>query len=197
MNVENQPLVDQSKILLPSMHLKLGQMKNFLKATNQEKAAFTYLWEKFPRLSEAELKEGIFIGTQIRDIIKDEYFDKLLQGDEKAAWDSFKFAVKVFLGNRRDQNYEELVNNLLQSYQKLGCNMSLKIHFVHSHLDFFPENCGEVSDEHGERFHQDISSMEKRYQGKWKCALLADYCWTLAIDAPNMEHKRQAKRKMK
>ena len=22
---------------------------------------------------------------------------------------------------------------------------------------FFPENCGEVSDEHGERFHQDIS----------------------------------------
>jgi len=31
--------------------------------------------------------------------MKDEYFDKLLQGDEKAAWDSFKFAVKVFLGN--------------------------------------------------------------------------------------------------
>ena len=68
---------------------------------NQEKAAFTYLWEKFPRLSEAKLEEGIFIGTQIRDIIKDEYFDKLLQGDEKEAWGSFKFVVKVFLGNRR------------------------------------------------------------------------------------------------
>ena len=26
----------------------------------------------------------------------DEYFDTLLQGDEKAAWDSFKFVVKVF-----------------------------------------------------------------------------------------------------
>ena len=47
--------------------------------------------------------------------------------------------------------------------------MSLKIHFLHSHLDFFPEDCGAVSDEHGERFHQDISSMEKRYQGKWNC----------------------------
>jgi hypothetical protein len=56
----------------------------------------------------------------------------------KAAWDSFKIVVKGFLGNRRAQNYEELVNNLLQSYQKLGCNMSLKIHFLHSHLDFFP-----------------------------------------------------------
>jgi len=38
---------------------------------------------------------------------------------------SFKFVVKGFLGNRRAQNYEELVNNLLQSYHKLGCNMSL------------------------------------------------------------------------
>ena len=72
------------------------------------------------------MKEGIFIGPQIRDIIKDEYFDKLLQGDEKAAWDNFKFAVKGFLGNRMAQHYEELVNNLLQNYQKLGCNMSLK-----------------------------------------------------------------------
>jgi len=62
MNVENQPLVEPSKILLPSMHLKLGLMKNLVKAMNQEEAAFTYLREKFPRLSEAKLKEGIFIG---------------------------------------------------------------------------------------------------------------------------------------
>jgi len=92
----------------------------------------------FSRLSKAKLKEGVFIGPQIRDLIKDEYFDTLLQGDEKAAWDSFKFVVKGFLGHRRAQNYEELVNNLLQSYQNLGCNMSLNIHFLHTHLDFFP-----------------------------------------------------------
>jgi len=35
MNVENQPLVEPSKILLFSMHLKLGLMKNFVKAMNQ------------------------------------------------------------------------------------------------------------------------------------------------------------------
>ena len=35
-------------------------------------------------------------------------------------------------------------------------------HFLGSHLDFFPENCGYVSDEHGERFHQDIAAMEGR-----------------------------------
>ena len=43
MNVQNQPLVDPSKIVLPSMHLTLGLMKNFVKAMNQEEAAFTYL----------------------------------------------------------------------------------------------------------------------------------------------------------
>jgi len=53
--------------------------------------------------------------------------------------------------------------------------MSLKIHFLHLHLDFFPENCGAMSDEHEEHFHQAISSMEKRYQGKWNCAMLANY----------------------
>jgi len=45
--------------------------------------------------------------------------------------------------------------------------MNLKIHFLESHLVFPPENLGEISDEHGERFHQDILAMEKRYQGKW------------------------------
>jgi len=87
--MENQPLVEQSKILLPSMHLKLGLMKKFLNTMNQEEAAFTYLREKFPRLSEAKLKEGISIGPQIRDLVKDEYFDKFLQCDKKTAWDSF------------------------------------------------------------------------------------------------------------
>jgi len=143
------------------------------------------------------LKKFIFIGPQIRDPIKDEYFDKLLQDDGKAAWDRFKFLVKEFLENRTVQNYEELLKNLLQSYHKLGCNMSLKIHFLHSHLDFFAENCSAVSDEHGERFYQDISSMKKRYRGKRNCAMLASYCWTLARDAPTVEYKRQAKRKKK
>ncbi|UYV81448.1 hypothetical protein LAZ67_20001231 [Cordylochernes scorpioides] len=59
-----------------------------------------------------------------------------------------------------------------------------KIHFLHSHLDFFPDNLGAVSDERGERFHQDISSMEKRYQGKWSPGMLADYCWTLKRGVP-------------
>ena len=52
---------------------------------------------------------------------------------------------------------------MLDANHKLGYNMSLKIHFLHSHLSFFPENMGSVSDEHGERFHQEIAEYEKRY----------------------------------
>jgi len=38
--------------------------------------------------------------------------------------------------------------------------MSLKIHFLKSHLDFFREKLGADSDEHGEKFHQEIMATE-------------------------------------
>ncbi len=77
----------------------------------------------------------------------------------------------------------------------MGCNMSLKTHFLDSHLNFFPSNCGAVSDEHGQRFHQDISSMWKRYQGKWSPEMLADYYWTVTRDVHFNAYKQQAKKR--
>jgi hypothetical protein len=38
--------------------------------------------------------------------------------------------------------------------------------FLHSNSNFFPPNLGALIDEHGEGFHQDVSSKEKRYAGK-------------------------------
>jgi len=81
------------------------------------------------------------------------------------------------------------VQDLLTSYKAMGCNMRLKNHFLESHLDVFPENLGEVSDEHGEKFHQDILAMEKRYQGKWTSNMLADYCWKLERDVPETNYR--------
>jgi len=45
--------------------------------------------------------------------------------------------------------------------------MSLLLHFLYSHLDFFPEKVIAISSEHGETFHHNISQIEKRYSGKW------------------------------
>jgi hypothetical protein len=98
--------------------------------------------------------------------------------------------VQIFLGNFKASNYRDIVGELLNSYKDMGCNMSLKMHFLDSHLYFFPENLGAVSDEHGEPFHQDISAMEKRYQGQWSVRMLADYCWMLKRDVPDVKHRR-------
>ncbi|GBM24149.1 hypothetical protein AVEN_167552-1 [Araneus ventricosus] len=66
----------------------------------------------------------------------------------------------------------------------MECNMLLKIHFLNSHLEFFPKDLVSVSDEHGERLHQDISNIGARYQVKWNPKMLANYCWTLKMDIP-------------
>ena len=147
---------------------------------------------KFPGISDAKIKEGVFIGPEIRDLIHDVNFDLTLNALERDAWVAFKDVVAGFLGNHKSNNYKEIVDTLLGSYKAMGCNMSLKIHFLHSHLEFFPENLGSVSDEQGERFHQDISLMEERSEGKWSPNMLADYCWNLKRDETYPNHKRMA-----
>ena len=58
------------------------------------------------------------------------------------------------------------------------------MHYLHldSHLDFFRPNLTDVSEEHGEGFHQDIQVMEKRYHGRWDEAMMGDYVWTLILE---------------
>ena len=57
--------------------------------------------------------------------------------------------------------------------------MSIKLHYLHSQLARFSENLCDASDEQGECFHQNISNMEVRYQGRWNAIMLADYCWSI------------------
>jgi hypothetical protein len=98
------------------------------------------------------------------------------------------------LGNNKADNYQEILERLLQSYEAIKY-MSLKIHFSHSHLDFFPQNLGAVIDEHGQRLHQDIAVMGKRYQGKWSFNMLSDYCWSIVRDVPENNYKRKSSAK--
>ena len=76
----------------------------------------------------------------------DTLFDAAIEGNKKIAWEAFKSVVSNFLGNNRAENYQEIAESLLDSYKTLGCNMPLKIHFLHIDLDLFPFNCGDVSD---------------------------------------------------
>ena len=81
-------------IILPSLHIKLGLFKNFIKVLDKNGAGFYYLKEKFPRGSDSKIKEGIFVGPQIRASIQDGKFEDLLSQIKKSAWKSFKSVVK-------------------------------------------------------------------------------------------------------
>jgi len=66
--------------------------------------------------------------------------------------------------------------------------MSLKLHFLDCHLDLFSENLCTVSDEHSELLLQHISTIDRRYQGKWRPRMLADYCCTFRRDVPQAKY---------
>ena len=95
-NFVHPSLVNSDMLILPSLHLKFGLFKNFVKALNKNGAGFHYLKEKFPSVSNSKIKEGISVGGQIRALIRDGNFKALLSQIEKSSWKSFKSAVKNF-----------------------------------------------------------------------------------------------------
>ena len=56
---------------MPPLHIILGLMKQFVKARDQNSEAFEYLKGFFPKLSEAKVKAGIFVGPHIKINCKD------------------------------------------------------------------------------------------------------------------------------
>lgn len=86
-------------------------------------------------------------GPQIRQFLRDDRFTESMEEREKDAWLGFKEVVENFLGNNKAENYKEIVENMAQKYRALGCLMSLKVHLIRDHIDHFPENLGEYSEE--------------------------------------------------
>ena len=148
----------------------------------------------FPGLSAAKLKEGIFVGPQIREVLKDTDFEEHLNLKELRAWEALKSVCSGFLGDTRLPDYQACIEKLLRSYKDMGCRMSLKIYFLHSHLNFFPPNLVEVSDGHGERFYQDITKMGSNSQGKWNPGIMGDFCWMVLRDIPEAKYTRSSKK---
>ena len=122
-------------------------------------------------------------------------FDSCMESNELRAWVSLKSIINNFLGNHRSTEYEAIVSELMLNYKNLGSRMSIKMHFFDSHLDYFPNNCGDYSEEQYERFHQDVSIMKERYKGRVDVNMVADYCWCLMRDEPGAIDKRKSVKK--
>lgn len=174
-NMAWEPLLD-TKIYTYSSH-KTQTDEKFCESDEQGKQRFSLLEIDASRIT-ARLTKA-FLLVHWSDTSSMTSSSKICYvKPEKIIWKAFKNVVEIFLGNYSWPFYIQLVDTLPTAYKTMKCNMSLKINFLHSHLDFFPENLGAVSEEHGESFHQDISTMKKWYQGNRNPSMLADYCWT-------------------
>ena len=74
--------------------------------------------------SDAKLKAGIFLGSEIRKLMVNEKFDSRLNPVELAAWNALKSVVANFVGNHRHEQYADTVDDMLQAYEQLGVRMS-------------------------------------------------------------------------
>ena len=126
-------------------------------------------------------------------ILKFDEFLKTLSAVEIDAWLYFAAVVHGFLGKNKEDNYAELVTNLVNSYGYKGCRMSIKVHLLNAHLDEFKENLGAYLEELGERFHQNIKDFESRYQGQYNKNMMEDYIWGL-IRESDLEYRRKSRK---
>ena len=157
-------------------------MKQFVKALDKDDDCFNYIAKTLPDLSMEKFKANIFDGPRIRKLMQDQIFTTRMTETERATWCSFVSVIREFLGNTKASNYGNLVDVMIQNFQALGARRSIKLHYLISHLGYSSENLGDVSDEQGERFRQDIRTTEERYQDRWDSHMLPDYCWTLIRD---------------
>jgi hypothetical protein len=89
---------------------------------NQTGAGFIYIKNKIPRISDAKIKVGIFVGPQIRVLIQD------VKCEEE------KIKKCQFLGNHKRENFRDIVAYVVvQSYKAIGRNVSLRVQFLDSH----------------------------------------------------------------
>lgn len=122
---------------------------------------------------------GMFNGPDIRRLMKNNDFDNSLDQNQLIAWNAIKDVIENVLGKKREADSAQRVKRLLKAFEELAVNMSLKIHFLHHHMDWFENQLSTESDEQGERFHQVALTMETRYRGKKLDSMLGDLCWWL------------------
>lgn len=130
--------------------MKLGLIKLFVKAMRKcNSNGLVYFCKTFPSTSQTKLQEGIFVGPQIRRVLKDQYFEKTIVQVRITC----STGVAKVLDNVKSPSFQARVDGLVESYRKMSCLMSLKIHFLYYYFNFFSDNHGTVSGKHGKPGH--------------------------------------------
>ncbi|KAF2882633.1 hypothetical protein ILUMI_23532 [Ignelater luminosus] len=81
---KNTPSSKNLYLILP-LHIKIGLMKQFVKALDKGGKRFKCIIKQFPALSDTKVKEGIFNGPEIRKMFRNKKFVATMTNTEKAA----------------------------------------------------------------------------------------------------------------
>jgi hypothetical protein len=101
-------------------------------ALNKEGSCIELIAHKLPGITMGKLEAGIFNGPQIRQLINAPHFIASINEIEICDWSLFVLVVKTSLGNKKEDNYTQLVEDMLFHINRLGCNMSVKVHYLQS-----------------------------------------------------------------
>ena len=84
-NIINERVVNWDCIILSSLHIKLGLIKQLVKTLDEDCDCFNYIAKTFPGLSMEKLKAGIFDGPQIRKLMQNQIYTARMTVAERAA----------------------------------------------------------------------------------------------------------------
>lgn len=87
--------------------------------------AFKQLKKIFPKLN-----DGVFVGLQILNILKNKQFEEQIIPIKLKAWRAFKSIARHFFGKKKSNTYEQLVKDLLKNYQKCAAEFHSKSIFT-------------------------------------------------------------------
>lgn len=132
--------------------------KAVFQALQKECNYFRCLCNVFPELTDKKLNDRND-GTEIQKIICDNDFISSSTSAVRTAWIAFLEVASNFLGNENSENQRDIAGEILSTSESLRCNQCVNIQFFFSCLKHFPKNLV-VSDEQGQRLHQDIKVLD-------------------------------------
>ena len=90
------PLIDQKNIIQSPLHIKLGLMKQFVRALGRLRDCFGGVCSTFPGLNYDKNKAGVLDGPQIRTLLKYHHFKTAMTTIEPRAWNAFADVIHNF-----------------------------------------------------------------------------------------------------
>lgn len=141
----------QRKIFVCYFCTKKGLIKNFVKKVDKAINLFRFWKLNFLLLVRSKSSKEFLGVPRLSNFLK---IRRLLNTKiVKQDWFAFQNLCENFLDSKKIYDYISNVKEWLSVYKAIGCNMSLKMHFLYSHQDFFPGKLGAVIDKHEGWFH--------------------------------------------